>query len=177
MILEENTLRKRVRDKSIILEPFEEAQIQAASIDLHLADEFLVLDDHLRTYIDLSSKMDYRRIRADDFVLPPHSFILASTREYMEIPLDLCCRLEGRSGIGRLGLFIQNAGWIDPGFKGNVTLEFYNANSLPIKLEVGRRICQLVFMKLYNPLKSGYKGRYLGQRGVTGSKVYEDVEV
>ncbi|WP_306298989.1 hypothetical protein [Bacillus sp. OV166] len=48
--------------------------------------------------------------------------------------------VEGRSSIGRLGLFIQNAGWVDPGFEGHITLELYNANRVPIELRAGRRI-------------------------------------
>ena len=81
-----------------------------------------------------------------------------------------------RSSIGRIGLFIQNAGWVDPGFKGQITLELYNANSLPIRLRVGRRICQLVFCKMDQQAKNPYDGKYQGQRFSTGSRVFMDSE-
>ena len=176
MILGGKTLKERIQDKSIVVEPVDESQVQPASVDLRLSDEFLILDDNTHSHIDLSSEMNYRTVNSNEFILPPHSFVLAGTKEYVEIPLDVTAFVEGRSSIGRLGLFIQNAGWVDPGFKGNITLEFYNANSLPIKLEAGRRICQLVFVKLDVPLEKGYTGKYLGQRGVTGSRAHKDTE-
>ena len=75
-----------------------------------------------------------------------------------------------------MGLFIQNAGWVDPGFKGRITLELYNANSLPIKLEVGRRICQLVFCKMDRDASRPYSGKYQGQETTEGSRIFEDSE-
>ena len=93
------------------------------------------------------------------------------------MPNNLTAFVEGRSSIGRIGLFIQNAGWVDPGFEGQITLELYNANSLPIKLKKGRRICQLVFCKMDNEAKNPYNGKYQKQRKSVGSRVFEDVEV
>jgi dCTP deaminase len=83
--------------------------------------------------------------------------------------------VEGRSSVGRMGLFIQNAGWVDPGFKGEITLELYNANSLPIRLEAGRRICQLVLCSMDKPALKPYSGKYQGQMKSTGSRVYLDL--
>jgi dCTP deaminase len=96
--------------------------------------------------------------------------------EYVKLPDDLTSFVEGRSSIGRMGLFIQNAGWVDPGFEGQITLELYNANSLPIRLEAGRRICQLVFCKMDQVAENPYRGKYQGQRGTTGSRVFKDSE-
>ena len=67
---------------------------------------------------------------------------------YFELPNDLTAFVEGRSSLGRMGLFIQNAGWVDPGFKGEITLELYNANRCAIELKAGRRVGQLVFAKM-----------------------------
>ena len=89
-------------------------------------------------------------------ILAPHSFVLATTRERVEVPDFLAAFVEGRSSIGRMGLFIQNAGWVDPGFCGQITLELYNANNLPIEIEAGRRICQIVFAKMDQPVESAY---------------------
>ena len=89
---------------------------------------------------------------------------------------DITAFVEGRSSLGRMGLFIQNAGWVDPGFKGEITLELFNANRCAIELNVGRRVGQLVFAKLDDKALNPYKGKYQGQKGATGSKVYLDKE-
>ena len=94
--------------------------------------------------------------------------------EYIKVPNGYTAFVEGRSSIGRMGLFIQNAGWVDSGFKGNITLELYNANSLPIKLTSGQRICQLVVCQMDQPAEKPYAGKYQGQRNSVGSKVFLD---
>ena len=116
-------------------------------------------------------------MKREKYLIPPHSFILATTKEYFEIPNDMTAFVEGRSSVGRIGLFVENAGWVDPGFKGNITLELFNANSLPIEVESGRRICQLVFCKMDKSSVNPYKGKYLGQKGATGSLVFKDREI
>ncbi|KAK3596121.1 hypothetical protein CHS0354_027391 [Potamilus streckersoni] len=103
----------------------------------------------------------------DRLILPPHSFILATTEEYIKLPSTLTAFVEGRSSVGRMGLFIQNAGWVDPGFEGQITLELYNANNLPIMLERGRRVCQLVIAALDGEPTSPYSGKYVGQKNAT----------
>jgi dCTP deaminase len=75
-----------------------------------------------------------------------------------------------------MGLFIQNAGWVDPGFEGEITLELYNANRLPIRLEKGRRICQLVFAQMDDIALNPYQGKYQGQRKAMGSRIFMDEE-
>ena len=85
--------------------------------------------------------------------------------------------VEGRSSLGRLGLFIQNAGWVDPGFHGEITLELFNANRCAIKLQAGRRIGQLVFARMDRAARNPYRGKYQGQRGATGSRVFLDEEL
>lgn len=74
-----------------------------------------------------------------------------------------------------MGLFIQNAGWVDPGFEGEITLELYNANRLPIRLKSGRRIAQLVFARMDQHASAPYDGKYQKQRKAVGSRVYKDV--
>jgi len=94
--------------------------------------------------------------------------------EYVRLPNNLTAFVEGRSSIGRIGLFIQNAGWVDPGFEGRITLELYNASSLPIMLQAGRRICQLVFCSMDREAEKPYAGKYQGQKKAVGSRVYLD---
>jgi dCTP deaminase len=124
----------------------------------------------------MQHEIKYRQIDADQITLPPHSFLLATTREKVKLPHDLTAFVEGRSSIGRMGLFIQNAGWVDPGFHGRITLELYNANSLPIKLEAGRRICQLVFCRMSSSASRPYQGKYQGQTTTIGSRVFKDAD-
>ena len=177
MILSDGTLQKMIDAKELIVEPLQKESIQPASIDCHLGNNFLIVEDRQMNTIELDQEIIYREIESDEIVIPAQSFLLATTQEYIELPDNLTSFVEGRSSIGRIGLFIQNAGWVDPGFKGQITLELYNANSLPIRLKAGRRICQLVFCKMDEAAKAPYAGKYQGQRKTTGSRVFKDSEV
>ena len=97
--------------------------------------------------------------------------------EYVSLPDTLTAFVEGRSSLGRMGLFIQNAGWVDPGFRGEITLELFNANRCAIELRAGRRVGQLVFAEMDAPAEHPYDGKYQGQTGATGSRVFLDPEV
>lgn len=177
MILSDKTLKKLIDSGELGVSPLAADSIQPASIDCRLGDHFLVVEDRQMQTIDLSSEIIYREINGPSITIPPHSFLLATTMEYVRLPNDLTAFVEGRSSIGRIGLFIQNAGWVDPGFEGQITLELYNANSLPIRLEAGRRICQLVFCSMDQAALMPYKGKYQGQKNATGSRVFKDTEV
>jgi dCTP deaminase len=177
MILSDKTLTELIESKELGIEPLRENSIQPASVDCHLGKDFLVVEDRMMSTISLDSEIHYRKIEGDEITIPPHSFLLATTEEYIKLPDNLVAFVEGRSSIGRIGLFIQNAGWVDPGFEGNITLELYNANSLPIRLQAGRRICQLVFGRLDKSAENPYRGKYQGQKQTTGSRVYQDPEV
>lgn len=177
MILSDGTLEKMIANKELVVEPLKKESIQPASIDCHLGNHFLLVEDRQMNTIELDQEIIYREIEADEIVIPAQSFLLATTQEYIELPDNLTSFVEGRSSIGRIGLFIQNAGWVDPGFKGQITLELYNANSLPIRLKAGRRICQLVFCKMDQRANKPYAGKYQGQRNTTGSRVFKDSEV
>lgn len=174
MILSDKTLKKLIKSKTLIVKPIDDKSIQPASIDCRLGNHFLVMEENKMEIITLDSKIKYREIIADEITIPPKSFLLATTQEYFEMPDNLTAFVEGRSSIGRIGLFIQNAGWIDPGFKGRITLELYNASSLPIKLKSGKRICQMVFCKMDSPAENPYSGKYQGQTVTVGSRIYKD---
>lgn len=177
MILSDLTLKQMISSGKLGVSPLSEESIQPASIDCRLGDDFLVVEDRQMQIIDLDSEIIYRRIKGPTITIPPHSFLLATTMEFIKLPHDLTAFVEGRSSIGRIGLFIQNAGWVDPGFEGQITLELYNANSLPIRLEAGRRICQLVFCRMDQASAAPYHGKYQGQTNATGSQVFKDIEV
>ena len=103
-----------------------------------------------------------------------------STLEVVSLPDDLVARLEGKSSLGRLGLLIHStAGFIDPGFEGNVTLELSNVANLPITIYHGMKIGQISFMQMTEPTSTPYGSsalgsKYRGQRGPTPSRYYEN---
>lgn len=177
MILSDETILSKISDGKLTISPLREGQIQPASVDIRLGDTFSVVEDTPTGIITLHSEISYKTIRAERYLLLPGQFVLATTEEYIELPDDLTAFVEGRSSLGRMGLFIQNAGWVDPGFKGEITLELYNANRCAIELVAGRRIGQLVFAVMDRPARSPYCGKYQGQKGATGSKVFMDYEI
>ncbi|OGZ63854.1 MAG: dCTP deaminase [Candidatus Staskawiczbacteria bacterium RIFCSPLOWO2_01_FULL_40_39] len=177
MILSDVTLKKMIDSGELIVKPIKKESIQPASIDCHLGKHYLTIEDRKMSVITLDSPIQYREISSNSITIPAHSFLLATTEEYIKLPADVTAFVEGRSSIGRIGLFIQNAGWVDPGFEGRITLELYNANSLPIKLQSGRRICQLVFCKMDQSAKNPYAGKYQGQVKSIGSRIYQDKEL
>jgi dCTP deaminase len=174
VIVSDQTLRKFLSEGAIVIEPLEDHQIQPASIDLRLGNHFLKVDENRMEAISLDREMEYIEFKREEIIIPPHSFLLAVTREYIRLPHNITAFVEGRSSIGRIGLFIQNAGWVDPGFAGTITLELYNANRLPIRLTSGRRICQIVFALMDSPADRPYKGKYQNQRDAVGSRVFLD---
>ncbi len=176
MILSDKTIKAMIASGDLVCEPIDDKAIQPASIDCRLGDHFLVLEDNQMDIITLDGDIKYREIDSDTITIPPHSFLLATTQEYIKIPDNLTAFVEGRSSIGRIGLFIQNAGWVDPGFEGRITLELYNASSLPIKLQAGKRICQLVFCQMDQKADNPYRGKYQGQSRTVGSKVSQDTD-
>ncbi len=176
MILSDKTILKMLQDKTLRIEPLSEEQVQPASVDIRLGNTFSIVDDTPSGVITLENEIKYKTITTDTFLIMPGQFVLATTMEYIELPDNLTAFVEGRSSLGRMGLFIQNAGWVDPGFKGEITLELYNANKCAIELKAGRRVGQLVFAGMDESALNPYNGKYQGQKGATGSRVFEDVE-
>lgn len=135
-------------------------QVQPASVDL-------MLDNVVKTIDGETFNLDEKSM----YVLQPGEFILGSTVEYVTIPQDIVARVEGRSSVGRLGVMVHvTAGYIDPGFKGNITLELFNCSDKPFQLNFGDCLCQIVFETLSCPCRKPYDGKYQGDVGVAGSK-------
>lgn len=174
MILSDKTIKKMIDEKTLVIKPVTEEQIQPASVDIRLGNTFSVVDDSPSGVISLENKISYKTITTDTYLILPGQFVLATTMEYFELPDNLTAFVEGRSSLGRMGLFIQNAGWVDPGFKGEITLELYNANRCAIELKSGRRVGQLVFAEMDDHAQNPYNGKYQGQTGATGSRVFMD---
>lgn len=177
MILSDQTIRKFLQEGSLFISPLEEEQIQPASVDIRLGDTFSIVEDTSDGIITMENEIHYKTITTDTYLLLPGQFVLATTMEYFRLPDNLTAFVEGRSSLGRMGLFIQNAGWVDPGFEGEITLELFNANRCAIRLHTGRRVGQLVFAQMDAPALVPYQGKYQGQRGATGSRVFQDREI
>ena len=174
MILSDKTILRMLENGTLTISPLEKEQVQPASVDIRLGNTFSIVEDSSTGIITLDKEISYKTISTDTYILLPNQFILATTMEYFELPDNLTAFVEGRSSLGRMGLFIQNAGWVDPGFKGEITLELFNANRCAIELKAGRRVGQLVFAQLDDVALNPYNGKYQCQRGATGSKVFLD---
>ena len=176
MILSDFTIKSLLKSGKLRIEPLDLKQIEPASIDLRLGNTFLT-PKTTHGICSMSEAPEYDAVTTEEFVIPTRGFVLATTMEVITLPNDLTAFVEGRSSVGRLGLFIQNAGWVDPGFSGAITLELYNANNAPMRIEAGRRICQLVIAQADRAVENPYHGKYQGQRQTTGSLIHLDSEV
>lgn len=188
-ILSDKTIKKYLTENKIIIEPLkDDNQIQPSSVDLRLGDEFRVFKVNKKAFInpkndDMEEYMETIYSNDDEpFIIHPNEFALATTNEYVEIPSDLVARVEGRSSIGRLGVTMHvTAGFIDPGFKGKITLEISNIGSLPVALYPGQRVCQIVFETMTTPANKPYGhtdrgSKYMGQLNPVSSKIKDDYE-
>ena len=177
VIVSRETLQELIAAGEVVVEPLNPEHMQPASIDLTLGTHFLKVDENSIDRITLDSELRYLDLHTgadEEIVIPPLSFLLAVTRERIRLPANMTAFVEGRSSIGRIGLFIQNAGWVDPGFDGTITLELFNANRLPIRLRAGRRICQIVFAQLDRSTSRPYQGKYQHQSAAVGSRIHLD---
>lgn len=181
MLMSDRDIRASIEAGQIGLEPLELGLLQPSSIDVRLDRFFRLFDNHKHPFIDPAEQQDdltrFVEVKSDEaFILHPGEFVLGSTFEFVTLPDDIAARLEGKSSLGRLGLLTHStAGFVDPGFKGHVTLELSNVATLPIKLWPGMKIGQLCFFKLTSPSEfpygsDKYSSRYQGQRGPTASR-------
>lgn len=182
MNLSDKTIRTLIESGAMkFLPPLDKDQIQPGSVDLRLGNQIKIMmpgDEPLDTRSKPSDNVYATYNLKDDQGLPirPGQSLLATTRDYMVLPDDVGGSISGRSSIGRLGLFVENAGWVDPGFEGEITLEFYNASPRTIILYPGMRIAQIELVKMDQMPDKPYRGKYQGQKGATVSMVYLDGE-
>jgi dCTP deaminase len=167
-VLSDGTIRRLVDAGRVVIDPWDPEMVQPASVDLRLGDSFRVFHNHRAAAIDLRDPprnlTEEVVIEGDEpFVIHPGEFALGRTQEYVEIPDDVVARIEGKSSLGRLGLIVHaTAGFVDPGFKGTLTLEITNFNSVPIVLRTGLPIAQLSLMALDAPAERPYGHEELG---------------
>lgn len=183
MVLSDRSIKEALAAGRIVIRPVAEEDIQPSSVDLHLAEDFAVFYNSRYPYIDPLAQQDglTERVYAskiEPLVLHPGEFVLGSTAEHIEIPDNLVARLEGKSSLGRLGLMIHStAGYIDPGWRGKVTLELSNVSNLPILLTPGMKIGQISFSTMTTPVDRPYghpelRSRYQDQDITTTSRMH-----
>jgi dCTP deaminase len=186
-VLSDRDIRAAMEAGRIRIDPFDPGCLQPSSVDLHLDGDFRVFRNNRYPYIDVRAlQPDLTELVSvaedEQFVLHPSEFVLGQTLEWVELPDDLVARLEGRSSLGRLGLLIHStAGYVDPGWKGNLTLELSNVANLPIALYRGMSIGQISFTRMTSPVERPYGSRELGskyqnQSSPTASQFYRDFE-
>ena len=187
MILSDRDIRSALETGRIVIEPFSPDAVQPSSVDLHLDRRFRVFRNSRYPFIDVrKDQPDLTELveieEEQPFILHPGEFVLGSTLERVSLPDDLVARLEGKSSLGRLGLLIHStAGYVDPGWDGNLTLELSNVANLPITLYYGMKIGQISFQQMSSPVDVAYGderigSKYRGQRDPTASLYHRDFD-
>ncbi|NLX76999.1 MAG: dCTP deaminase [Clostridiaceae bacterium] len=172
MILSGLEIKKHI-GREIIIEPFDEKCLNPNSYNLRLHNELLVYEENV---LDMKKPNKTRRIiiPEDGLILEPGILYLGRTLEYTKtegyVPM-----LEGRSSVGRLGLFIHvTAGFGDVGFSGYWTLEIHCIQ--PIRIYPGVEICQIYYHTIEGDYEKLYKGKYQNNAGIQPSMMYRDFE-
>lgn len=172
---------RRAYDSGYIIDG-DESLVQPASIDVRLDSTFLRFTGeghrygqipHIDPAVELPEEAMGEHIVGNysRHLLKAGEFVLASTFETVSLPNNVCGSFAGKSSLARLGLGVHvTAGFIDPGFTGQITIELANVNSVPIILYPGMKIGQIVFQEMTEPADVPYGeagNSYQGQRGPT----------
>lgn len=173
-------IKQCVDDGRIGIEPYDESNVEPASVDLRLGNSFIETIDTGQV-IDTRDPETHntREFEAGEITLEPGEQILAATKEYVSIPNFLEAEVTGRSSLGRLFVEVhKTAGFCDPGFEGQITLEIQNHNPNPVTLYEGQRVCQIIFRyimggEVENPYGHD-ESQYQGQTGATDSGMQFD---
>jgi len=187
VVLSDRDIRAEIEAGRIVIDPYVPEAVQPSSVDLHLDNRFRVFRNSRYPYIDVREEQPeltelVQIVDDEPFILHPGEFVLGSTLERVALPDDVVGRLEGKSSLGRLGLLIHStAGYVDPGWDGNLTLELSNVANLPITLYDGMKIGQISFQRMSSPVEVAYGdaklgSRYRGQRDPTASLYHRDFE-
>ncbi len=157
--------------QDIIIRPYDKSRLNPNSYNLELHDELLI---YTEKQLDMKKNNAWTTltIPQEGFVLEPNRLYLGRTREYTETR-NLVPMLEGRSSVGRLGLFVHvTAGFGDVGFRGYWTLEMFSVH--PIRIYAGVQICQIYYHTLQGESESYASGKYQDNQGIQPSLLYRD---
>lgn len=192
MLMSDNDIRSAKHMGWLNVEPYDPDMVQPASIDIRLGNHFIEYTDFTaggRIAVDpivIDPEEDTARLHSTTvlpdggtMVLHPGAFMLAHTIETITLSSRIAARLEGRSSYARLGLIVHStAGFIDPGFSGQVTLELSNLAPHPIILRPGARVGQICFIPTVSASDTPYGirdgSKYQGQVRATPSSAYRD---
>ena len=170
MILSDRSIKEAVESGKIVIDPWDESMLQPASVDLKLGNKLRVFRNSSVPYIDVRQDApDLTELveidEVNPFYLHPNEFVLGVIYERVCLPEDIAGRLDGKSSLGRLGLLVHStAGWVDPGWRGHLTLELSNVSGLPITLYYGMKVSQISFLRLDAPAQHVYGSRALDSK-------------
>ena len=164
--------------------PFEEKQIREGKIsyglssfgyDARVSNEFKIFTNVNSEIVDPKNfkPSNFVTKKVSECIIPPNSFVLASTIEYFKNPKDVLVICLGKSTYARCGIIV-NVTPLEPGWEGHVTLEFSNTTPLPAKIYANEGVAQFVFLQGNERPEISYsdrKGKYMGQVGVTLPKI------
>ncbi|MBC2696575.1 MAG: dCTP deaminase [Desulfobacteraceae bacterium] len=164
MVLSDGDILEYLSMGVSLISPFNKGNLGPSSVDLSLDSNIGIYHCDIIEIGQECSSIIKKKIGHNGYLLQPKNFILASTIEEVNIPLQLQGFIETKGNIARAGLQVHNCdGHIDPGFKGKITLEIINNNIMPIKIFSGLPICQIFFFKMLNPPQNPYNGKYQKQ--------------
>jgi dCTP deaminase len=172
MILTGNAIRKELGG-NIIIDPYNESQLNPNSYNMRLHNELLVYEEIV---LDMHRPNRFRRytIPEEGFVLQPNQLYLARTMERTET-YNFVPMLEGRSSIGRLGLFVHvTAGFGDVGFKGYWTLEMFAVQ--PVRIYAGVEVCQIFYHSIEGDITEYQSEKYQNNSDIQPSMMFKEVE-
>ncbi len=172
MILSGKEIQNRL-GKDIFIEPFNRGQLNPNSYNLKLYNELLVYED---ACLDMKKEHRVKKlsIPEEGLILEPNRLYLGRTKEYTRTE-NYVPMLEGRSSIGRLGLFIHvTAGFGDVGFSGYWTLEIHCIQ--PVKIYSDIDICQIYYHTIEGDYEKYNSGKYQNNNGIQPSLMYKDFE-
>lgn len=187
MVLSNQEIIEEMHESSFDVSPLDPEQVQPASIDLRLGDEFVVYSEAPDAPYDAIDSRDEASIEAfeercegvESFLIEPDKFYLGTTRESVTIPPHLYSEIAGRSSTGRLGIEVhKTAGIIDPGWEGPLTLEITADMPVPVRVYPGQRVAQITIERLNKPADpaygEGHDDKYQNQQGPTSSRIFSD---
>ncbi len=193
MRLSDKDIEQCLNSGKININPMpDSSMVSGVSVDIRLGNEFRVFKEHTAPFIDLSGPKDEMQkamnsvmsdeIHIEDgeaFFLHPGELALAVTYESVTLPDDIVGWLDGRSSLARLGLMVHvTAHRIDPGWSGQIVLEFFNSGKLPLALRPKMKIAALNFETMSSSALRPYNKRedakYKGQKGAVASRISQD---
>jgi dCTP deaminase len=168
MFLSDVDIKNGNKNGSIVIRPYSEKQLQVASYDVTLGNEFEVTDRHITQVVDPFNNI-YPKTRTvkvkdgDAFILHPGESVLGKQKEFIGVDNEHLILLSGKSSLARAGLVVHNTAMLfNPGHHFYPTFELVNTNNVPLILRPGMEVAQLMFAKLTSATSQSYAkiGRY-----------------